>query len=142
MGAKPITQSQLDERKTRRANPGAEPFDPEKDNPDNRFATDLKRGLLAALTVGTSEIKTGSGEYGDETVADALFPKEVNNILLDDREKARRVTDAAKADAAKKAQPGPVPDLADKLLQRAGAQDLMRQKAKAGRKSTFLSGGG
>lgn len=36
--------------------------------------------------------------------------------------------------------PPPAPDLADKLLQGAGANSLLRQKAKQGRRSTFLSG--
>jgi hypothetical protein len=100
----------------------------------------LQRGLLAVMTSGTSEIKTGAGEYQDETVADSLFPKTVNNMMSGDREDARKATDLAKTATADAANPGPAPDLADKLLARAGADSLRTQKTKQGRKSTFLSG--
>ena len=142
MGAKPITQQELDARKAARANPGAQPFDAQRDNAGNRTATDFKRGLLAVLTLGTSEIKTGAGANGDEVLADSLFPKEINNFLLDDREAERKYKETAATQAAAKAMPGPVPDLADQLLQRAGSSSLLRQQTRQGRKSTFLSGGG
>ena len=100
------------------------------------------RALLAVLTSGTSEIKTGAGEYGDETVADALFPKEINNFLLD-REASRNTIDATRAGeiALGATAPRAAPDLADKLLQRAGATSLERQQSKQGRRSAFLTGG-
>ncbi len=56
---------------------------------------DFKRGLLAFATSGTSEIKTGGGQYGDETVADSLFPKTVNDWALEDRAAGRAGKDAA-----------------------------------------------
>lgn len=98
---------------------------------------DLKRAFLFASTLGTSEIKTGAGEYGDETLADSIFPKTVNNLMLDDREAARKATDKAKADMAA---PPNEPDLADRLLQGTAAGALLKQKTKTGRKSAFLLG--
>lgn len=97
---------------------------------------DVKRGLIGALTYGTSEIKTGSGKYHDETFADAFFPKEVNNWALEDRQKKRGEKDAADLADVEAARPTPGPDLGDKLLKRAGATSLL--KTKQGRKSTFL----
>lgn len=102
-----------------------------------KMNADIKRAFLAASTLGTSEIKTGGGEYGDETVADSLFPKSINDLALDERTDARKATDAAKLAAA---QPGPVPDLADKLLQGSSSNSLLRQQTRQGRRSTFLSG--
>lgn len=98
---------------------------------------DIKRAFLAISTLGTSEIKTGGGEYGDETVADALFPKTINDMALDERTEARKQTEIAKAAAL---QPKKAPDIADQLLG-AGANSLLRQKTKQGRRSTFLGGG-
>lgn len=93
---------------------------------------DIKRAFLAASTLGLSEIKTGGGEYGDETVADSLFPKTINDLMSDDRTAARKATDAAKNAMVA---PSRAPDLADKLLAGAGAPGK-----KLGRKSTFISG--
>lgn len=50
---------------------------------------DAQRALLAAMTFGTSEVKTGGGQYGDEVLADSLFPKTVNDMMLNDRQAAR-----------------------------------------------------
>lgn len=97
------------------------------------------RVLLAAASSGTSEIKTGGGQYGDETVADSLFPKTVNDAVDVQRTADRKSTDARSQLISDAANPGPAPDLADKLLSRAGAPSLMRQKAKQGRQSTFIS---
>lgn len=105
-------------------------------------ARTLKRSLLGILTMGTSEIKTGGGAYGDEVLADSLFPKTINDFLLDDRADARKATDAKKAAELAKYQPGPAPDLATKLVQEAGGNAKLRQATKSGRRSTFLSGGG
>lgn len=107
----------------------------------SKTRSDFKRALLATLTMGTSEIKTGAGEYGDETLADAAFPKEINNLLLDDRTNARKAADAAKAAEADKLRPGPPPDATAELIRQAGAASLLRQRGKSGRRSTFLSGG-
>ena len=98
--------------------------------------------FLSMLTSGTSQIQTGAGEYGDETVADALFPKEINNFLLD-REASRNTIDATRAGelALGATAPKATPDLADKLIQRAGATSLERQQSKQGRRSAFLTGG-
>lgn len=102
---------------------------------------DIKRAFLAISTLGTSEIKTGAGEYGDETLADSLFPKEINNLMLDERSEARKAADAAKAAEADKLRPGPPPDATAELIRQAGAASLLRQRSKGGRRSTFLSGG-
>lgn len=100
--------------------------------------SDLKRAFLAFSTLGTSEIKTGAGQYGDETLADSLFPKTINDMALDERTEARKA-----ADEANKPKPvGPGPDLADKLLAGAAGNSLQRQQTKKGRRSTFLAGGG
>ena len=106
----------------------------------DNMASSFKQGLLGALTASTSQLKTGAGEYGDETLADSMFPKTINNMMSDDRENARKTTDAkTKADAIADT-PGPAPDMADKLLKRAGADSLLRGKAKQGRRSAFLGG--
>lgn len=96
-----------------------------------RTERDLLRAGLAISSLGTSEIKTGGGEYGDETLADSLFPKSINNWALADREEARRKVDA---DKAAMSAPPRAPDLADKLLEKAP------RGTKTGRKSTFISG--
>ena len=116
-------------------------YTPEQEAKIKRGGTDFKRALLAISTLGTSEIRTGGGEYGDETVADALFPKEINNLMLDDRADARKAADAAKAAELDKLKPGPPPDLTAELIQKSGGEALLRQRARGGRRSTFLSGG-
>ena len=105
------------------------------------FAKDFKRGFLALVTSGTSEIKTGGGEYGDETVADSLFPKQINNWALQDREQGRKATDAAAKESERKMNPGPAPDATDKLIKQANDQAAQRLQTKQGRRSAFLSGG-
>lgn len=117
---------------------GAPPKASEKEAADTlakakKTNADIKRAFLAISTLGTSEIKTGGGEYGDETVADSLFPKTINDMALDERTEARRQTEIAKAAAA---QPKPPPDLASELLQGVGPDGRRKQ----GRRSTFLSG--
>lgn len=104
---------------------------------------DGKRGILSLLTAGTSEWGTGGGEYGDETVADTIFPKFINDAMLDERTKARADKDAAVE--AEKAEieaekPKAAPDLTDGLLGEARKAQMLRQKSGAGRGSTFLSG--
>lgn len=103
---------------------------------------DFKRGLLGAISLGTSEIKTGAGEYGDETLADALFPKTVNNWLDEGREASRRGKDAAQKALVDSAatQAALQPDAADAAIatKRAGALRLMTGRS---RKNSFLTGG-
>ncbi len=72
-------------------------------------------------------------------MADSIFPKTVNDALLQ-RGSAHTAADAKKKAEEDAMNPGPAPDLADKLLSRAGADSLMRTKSKLGRRSTFLSG--
>lgn len=105
---------------------------------------DLKRGVLAVMTSGTSEIKTGAGQYGDETVADSLFPKTVNDWALEDRQAGRNSTDAAaKAEVGKAAAlAANAPDLTDALLKKSMKDSTNRLKSAQGRKSTFLTGAG
>ena len=101
---------------------------------------DFLRGFLALSTFGTSEIKTGGGEYGDETVADAIFPKTINDIALG-RIESRKLIDAQRQAELDAANPGPGPDLADKLVAGAGGRTAARLGQKRGRRSTFLGGG-
>lgn len=101
------------------------------------FRSKFKRMALAVSTLGTSEIKTGGGQYGDETVADSLFPKTINDAMSDDRTAARKA-----ADEANKPKPAALaPDMADQLLAGTAANGQLRLKAKQGRRSTFLTGG-
>jgi hypothetical protein len=111
-------------------------------NYTNPWAT-FKRGALAILTSGTSEMKTGGGVYGDETVADSLFPKGVNDVALDERANARAGVDAKAA--AEKAQleadkPGPAPDFTDETLSAARRSSKLRASMAYGRAATFSSG--
>lgn len=99
-----------------------------------------KRILLGIATSGTSEIKTGGGQYGDETVADSLFPKTVNNALLDERQGARAAKDAATQrlvdQAATNAALAPdALDAANGVARRQGARRLLQG---AGRRNSFL----
>lgn len=108
-------------------------------NPANsQGQIDAQRAGLAFLSLGTSEIKTGAGEYGDGTVADALFPETINNWMLNDRQAAR---EDAKAAVGKEAQAireraANRPDATAVLLKKAAAGQL---KTKFGRASTFLT---
>ena len=102
----------------------------------------LKRGALAVLTSGTSEIQTGGGAYGDETLADTLFPKGINDWALDDRRNARQGKDAA--DAAEKAaldagKPPPPMDFTDETLRAARSSALLRMATGRGRAGSFLA---
>lgn len=100
----------------------------------------LRRGVIAALTVGTSEIKTGGGEYGDETLADSIFPKTINDMNNQERQQSRMNTDMAKAKALDTQKRALVePDPTDVYTRRAAAGRLMSGN---GRKSSFLTGGG
>ena len=115
---------------------GAPPTEEQKQH-KKKILSDVKRAFLAASTLGTSEIKTGGGQYGDETVADSLFPKTINDLALDDRTAARKA-----ADEANQPKPvGPGADLADQLLSGSAANTQLRLKTKQGRRSTFLTGG-
>lgn len=109
----------------------------------NTGIRDVKRGALAVLTSGTSEIQTGGGANKDETVADTLFPKPINDWALQDREKNRDKV-AADAEAAKKAldeeRPVVAPDLTDKLVSDARKAQMLRLLSGRGRASTFLTG--
>ncbi len=102
---------------------------------------DAQRALLAAMTIGTSEIKTGGGQYNDEVLADSLFPKTVNDMALHDRQAAREDADAklrAEADASK---PTPPPDPSSKLTQQAQRAAMLRVRALASsRKSALVTG--
>lgn len=113
-------------------------YSSEKEEELKKAGTWWKRAFLAASTLGTSEIQTGGGEYGDEVLADSLFPKSINDFALDERSEKRRQAELAKSAIAK---PPPTPDLADQLLQGKGSSALLRQKTKQGRRSTFLGGG-
>ncbi len=106
----------------------------------NNFGKQLGRTALGALTFGTSEAKTGAGQYGDETIADSLFPKTINDAALGDRQEARAATDAAAKAEADAANPGPAPDLADKILSAGLTRSLQQQQSKQGRRSSFLTG--
>lgn len=101
-------------------------------------------GLLSLLTAGTSEVKTGTGQYGDETLADTLFPKVFNDMAQPDRQAARQAKDAA--DAAAKAKidaekPPPTVDLTDMALSAARKSARLRQMTGYGRSATFSNGG-
>jgi hypothetical protein len=105
------------------------------------FGTELKRGVLSGLTVGTSEIATGGGEHGDEVLADKIFPTFVNDWALDDREKERKgKADAAAAEiaAVEASKPGRLPDLTDETLE--SLRRKQRTRAGTNRASTFLTG--
>lgn len=95
----------------------------------------FRRIMLGVLTSGTSEIKTGAGEYGDETVADSIFPKTINNLGLDEREINRQRADRAKRDGAD-SYSTPAPDLTDELIRkRASAGSLLA--GSSGRRGTM-----
>jgi hypothetical protein len=98
-------------------------------------------GLLSILTAGTSEIKTGGGLYGDETVADTLFPKAINDVALTDRANARKATDKAEADkkdALYNSKPPPVVDLSDVATKTRKNEQLLKMlRSSSGRSGTF-----
>ncbi len=102
---------------------------------------DAKRVLLGFATSGTSEIKTGGGQYGDETVADSLFPKTVNDWALEDRQAGRQGVDAAKQTEVDQAATAAAlqPDAADAALKAARRQGAMRLMSGNGRKSSFIT---
>lgn len=100
-----------------------------------------RRGALGFLSMGTSEIKTGSGEHGDETLADALFPKNVNNFLDPDREDNRARLEAEREAELERQKPKPGPDETDKAVQRARRGGQLRLLTQRGRRNSFLSQG-
>lgn len=109
----------------------------------DRAWRDIKRGGLAVLTGGTSEIKTGGGANGDETVADTLFPTKINDLLLEDRTDARKKTaeEAAAEEAAlDAAKPTLTPDLTDETIAKSKRAQALRGMTGRGRSSTFLTG--
>lgn len=97
---------------------------------------DFLRVALGISTLGTSEIKTGGGEYGDETLADSLFPRGIND-WASGRNESRKAIDAERAAMNAPARKG---DLADELLAGAAGQQQLRAGARRGRRSTFISG--
>lgn len=103
------------------------------------FGRDVKRAGLAILTSGTSEIRTGGGAYGDETVADTLFPKAINDWALEGRATDRGMKDVeaslakAKLDEEK---PGPM-DLTDETLSTARKSAKLKAMQGVNRQSTF-----
>lgn len=91
------------------------------------FGSEWQRVMLGILTSGTSEIKTGSGEYGDETVADSIFPKAINNLAMDERSVNRLQADSAKQKAAAKAGLDAAPtDITDDIIRKAAARTMLR----------------
>lgn len=94
----------------------------------------LGKAALFVISSGTSEIKTG-GKYGDETLADSLFPSQVNGLFTD-RNNTRAQMDKDAAARTAELAPPPPPDLGDTLLKRAGRNLTTGQ----GRRGSFLTG--
>ncbi len=109
-------------------------------DPNNGTWNSIRRGVLFNLTAGTSEIKTGGGEYKDETVADSIFPKTINNMNNIDRQNQRDTIDQnkqAQSDKEKAALTAPdAMDATDNILGRTGARRMMSGQ---GRQSSFLT---
>lgn len=101
------------------------------------------RSVLGALTFGTSNAQTGGGQYGDETVADSLFPKGINDAALGDRQEARGAADKSKQALIDKASTDAAlqPDGADRALAASRRQGAMRLMTGRSRSNSFITSG-
>lgn len=109
-------------------------------NGDNAATSAAKKKLIADNAKnmnpdGTLNVAKADADPNTQANTDSLY-----RTTLPDSKKAAFDAEVAARAPLDTNQVAPGPDLADKLLRKAGATSLLRQQTKQGRKSSFLAG--